>query len=82
MKKARHIGQKIALATAVFCALMMLPALLAFAWVWHAYGLGNSWTPSLLATVGFFGCCAAVLYSMSRAQPDLPPEAEEAAPEP
>ena len=70
----RHIGQKFALATAIFCALMMIPALVAFVWLWQSRGLADTWTPSLLATVGFFGCCAGVLYTMSRPQPPLPPE--------
>lgn len=71
----RHIGQKFALATAIFCALMMIPALVAFVWLWQSRGLADTWTPSLLATVGFFGACAVVLYTMSRPQPPLPPEA-------
>jgi hypothetical protein len=74
MKKPRHIGQKIALATAIFCALMMLPALAGFFWLWQDRGLADTWTPSLLAIVAFFGCCAGVLYAMSRPQPVLPPE--------
>lgn len=76
MKKARHIGQKIALATAAFCAFMMLPALAAFVWVWQERGLADTWTPSLLAVVAFFGCCATVLYAMSRPQPELPEVSE------
>jgi len=76
MKKARHIGQKIALATAAFCAFMMLPALAGFIWVWHERGLADTWTPSLLSVVGFFGFCAIVLYAMSRPQPDLPEASE------
>ena len=72
MSKPRHVGQKIALVTAVFCALMMLPALAGFVWVWSDKGLADTWTPSLLATIVFFGCCAAVLYSMSRPQVALP----------
>ena len=73
-RNTRHIGQKFALATAIFCALMMIPALVAFVWLWQSRGLADTWTPSLLATVGFFGCCAVVLYTMSRPQPPLPPE--------
>jgi len=72
MKKPRHIGQKIALGTAIFCALMMLPALAGFVWLWQERGLADTWTPSLLAVVAFFGCCAGVLYAMSRSQPVLP----------
>lgn len=74
MIKPRHIGQKIALATAIFCALMMLPALGGFVWLWQERGLTDTWTPSLLAAVAFFGCCAGVLYAVSRPQPLLPPE--------
>lgn len=74
MKKPRHIGQKIALAAAIFCALLMLPALAGFFWLWQERGLADTWTPSLLAVAAFFGCCAGVLYAMSRPQPLLPPE--------
>ncbi len=76
MRKPRHIGQKIAFVSALFCAFMMLPALAAFVWMWQTRGLVDSWTPSILATVAFFGCCAGVLYAMSRPQPVLPAEGE------
>ena len=38
----RHIGQKFALATAIFCALMMIPALVAFVWLWQSRGLADT----------------------------------------
>lgn len=76
IRKPRHIGHKIALVCAVLCALMMLPALGGFAWFWHTRGLGDTWTPSLMAVVAFFGCCAGVLYATSVPQPLLPPENE------
>ena len=74
MKLKRHIGQQVALATAAFCALLMLPALGLFVWLWLERGLGDTWTPSALAAVAFLGSCAGVLYVMSRPQPPLPPE--------
>ncbi|PKO40855.1 MAG: hypothetical protein CVU33_01495 [Betaproteobacteria bacterium HGW-Betaproteobacteria-6] len=70
----RHIGQKVALATAVFCALLALPAFGLFIWLWMERGLADSWVPSALATVGFLGACAVVLYVTSRPQPPLPAE--------
>ena len=79
MRKPRHIGQKIALATAICCALMMLPALAGFVWLWQDRGLTDTWTPSLLAVAAFFGCCAGVLYAISRPQPVL--SAEDPAPD-
>ncbi len=72
MRKARHIGHKIALACAAVCALLMLPAFGGFVWLWQTRGLGDTWTPSLLAVVAFFGCCAGVLYATSIPQPILP----------
>lgn len=69
---ARHIGQKVALASALFCAAMTLPALVGFFWVWAEYGLADNLTPSLLATIAFFACCAGVLYVVSKPQPPLP----------
>lgn len=74
MRKPRNIGQKIALATAILSALMMLPALAGFVWLWQERGLADTWTPSLLAVAAFFGCCAGVLYAMSRPQLVLPAE--------
>lgn len=71
---ARHIGQKISLVSAIFCAVMTVPALIGFFWVWYEYGLADNWTPSLLATIAFFACCAGVLYVTSRPQPPLPVE--------
>jgi len=74
MKLKRHIGQQVALATAVFCALLMLPTAGFFVWLWRERGLADIWTPSALAGVAFLGCCAGVLYVMSRPQPPLPVE--------
>ena len=74
MRKPRHIGQKFAFATAVFCAFMMLPTLGAFFWSLQAEGIADTWTPSILTTVAFFGFCAVVLYVMSIPQPVLPAE--------
>lgn len=68
----RHIGQKVALATAVFCALLALPAFGLFIWLWKERGLSDSWVPSALATVAFLGACAVVLYVTSRPHPPLP----------
>jgi hypothetical protein len=77
MNLKRHIGQQVALATAAFCALLMLPALGLFVWLWQERGLSDTWTPSALAAVAFLGSCAGVLYVMSRPQPPLPgPDAE------
>jgi len=77
MNLKRHIGQQVALATAAFCALLMLPALALFVWLWQERGLSDTWTPSALAAVAFLGSCAGVLYVMSRPQPPLPgPDAE------
>ena len=73
-RKPRHIGHKIALACAVFCGLMMLPALAAFFYFWVTRGIADTWTPSLAAVVAFFGCCAGVLYATSVPQPKLPAE--------
>lgn len=70
----RHIGQKVALATAAFCALLALPALVLFFWLWKERGLADPWVPSALASVAFLGACTVVLYVMSRPQPPLPPE--------
>ena len=75
----RHIGQKVALVTAGFCAMLALPAFGLFIWLWITYGLANTWVPSALASVGFLGACAVVLYVTSRPQPPLP--AEDAPPE-
>jgi len=70
----RHVGQKVALATSVFCALLALPAFGLFVWLWMERGLADSWVPSALATVAFLGACAVVLYVISRPQPPLPAE--------
>ena len=70
----RHIGQKVALATSFFCALLALPAFGLFIWLWMERGLADSWVPSALATVAFLGACAVVLYVTSRPQPPLPAE--------
>jgi len=68
----RHIGQKVALVTAAFCALLALPAFGLFIWLWMERGLADSWVPSALSTVAFLGACAVVLYFISRPQPPLP----------
>lgn len=68
----RHIGQKVALATAGFCAALALPAFGVFIWLWWERGLADTWVPSALATVAFLGACAVVLYVISRPQPPLP----------
>ena len=47
----RHIGQKVALVTAVFCALLALPAFGLFIWLWIERGLGDTWVPSALSSV-------------------------------
>ncbi|HZW13842.1 MAG TPA: hypothetical protein VFF81_11710 [Noviherbaspirillum sp.] len=65
----RHIGQKVALATAVFCTLLTVPIFGLFVWMWMERGLSDRWVPSALATIGFLGACAVVLYVMSRPQP-------------
>ncbi|PKO48111.1 MAG: hypothetical protein CVU31_07210 [Betaproteobacteria bacterium HGW-Betaproteobacteria-4] len=70
----RHIGQKVALATSIFCALLAVPAFGVFIWLWLERGLADTWVPSALASVGFLGACAVVLYVTSRPQPPLPPE--------
>ena len=72
MSLKRHIGQRIALVAAIFCGLLALPAFGLFVWLWFERGLSNTWAPSALATVAFLGCCAGVLYAMSRPQPSLP----------
>ena len=56
----RHIGQKIALVTAAFCALLALPAFGLFVWLWMERGLADSWVPSALASVAFLGRLTAV----------------------
>ena len=68
----RHIGQRVALATAAFCALLALPAFGLFIWLWIERGLADTWVPSALAAVAVLGACAGVLYVMSRPQPPLP----------
>ena len=68
----RHIGQKIALVTAAFCALLALPAFGLFVWLWMERGLADSWVPSALASVAFLGACTVVLYVISRPQLPLP----------
>ncbi len=70
----RHIGQKIALAAAVFCALIALPTFGGFIWLLQTRGINDTWTPSALTTVFFFLFCAVVLYVLSRPQPPLPVE--------
>lgn len=80
MRKPRHAGQKISLALSIICGLLCLPAFGGFVWLWLTRGLGDTWTPSVLAVVAFFACCAGVLYAMSVPQPVLPP-ADEGTPE-
>jgi predicted membrane channel-forming protein YqfA (hemolysin III family) len=72
MSLKRNVGQKFSLISSVVCAVMMLPAFAAFIWMWSTRGLADTWTPSLLAVVGFFASCAVVFYFMSRPQPPLP----------
>ncbi|MEN3372031.1 hypothetical protein [Dechloromonas sp. ZS-1] len=74
VRKPRHIGHKIALACALGCGVLMVPAILGFLWMWMTYGTANTWTPSMAAVVAFLGCCAGVLYATSVPQPLLPPE--------
>lgn len=69
----RHIGQKIAFASSVFCAALALPVLGIFFWLWNTKGMDDTWTPSALTTVFFLLFCAIVLYVVSRPQPPLPP---------
>jgi predicted neutral ceramidase superfamily lipid hydrolase len=69
----RHIGQKVALAAAAFCALLALPVFGLFVWLFVERGMGDTWTPSALTTVFFLVFCAVVLYVTSRPQPPLPP---------
>jgi hypothetical protein len=71
-KLKRHIGQKVALVAAAFCAVLALPVFGVFFWLWHERGLTDTWTPSALTTVIFLGFCAIVLYVVSRPQPPLP----------
>jgi len=73
-KLKRHIGQKVALAAAAFCALLTVPAVGLFFWLWKERGLADAWVPSALATVAFLGFCTIVLYVTSRPQPPLPDE--------
>lgn len=68
----RHIGQKVALASAAFCALLALPAFGLFVWLWWERGLADTWVPSALAAAGFLGACTVVLHVISRPQPPLP----------
>lgn len=68
----RHIGQKVALATSVFCTLLALPVFGIFLWLLKERGMQNTWIPSALSTVFFLFFCAVVLYVMSRPQPELP----------
>lgn len=74
MRKPRHAGQKFSLAMAILSALLTVPALTAFVWLWQTRGISDTWTPSLLAVAAFFGFCAAVCYAMSVPQPVLPAE--------
>ena len=76
IRKPRHIGHKIALVCAGLCGFMMLPAAGFFIWFLTTRGMADTWTPSMAATVAFFGCCAGVLYATSVPQPLLPPMEE------
>jgi cbb3-type cytochrome oxidase subunit 3 len=69
----RHIGQKVAFAASVFCAVLSLPVLGIFVWLLNEKGMNDTWTPSALTTVFFLLFCAVVLYVVSRPQPPLPP---------
>lgn len=76
LRKPRHIGHKIALVGAVFFALLMIPAIIAFGWFFFTRGIADTWTPSMAAAVFFCGCCAGVLHATSVPQPLLPPDNE------
>ncbi|MDR2187721.1 MAG: hypothetical protein LBE62_06670 [Azonexus sp.] len=74
-RKPRHAGQKIALTLAVISGFLCLPTAGAFVWLWRTRGLIDTWTPSALAAVAFFVCCAGVFYVMSLPPRRLLPEA-------
>ena len=67
----RNVGQKVALAMAAFCTLLTVPMFGLFVWLWMDRGRADRWVPSALATTGFLGACAVVLYVMSRTQPPV-----------
>ena len=69
----RHIGQKVAFAASVFCAVLSVPLFGTFIWLLNEKGMNDTWTPSALTTVFFLLFCAVVLYVVSRPQPPLPP---------
>lgn len=74
IRKPRHIGHQIALGCSLCCGALMVPAVLAFFWLWWTRGTADTWTPSMAAVVAFLGCCTGVLYATSVPQPVLPPE--------
>lgn len=74
VRKPRHVGHKIALVCAGACVALMVPAVVAFFWLWISRGTADTWTPSMAAVVFFLGCCAGVLYATSVPQPQLPSE--------
>lgn len=70
----RHIGQKVAFVSSIFCIVLALPVFGIFLWLWNEKGINDTWTPSALTTVFFLLFCAVVLYVVSRPQPPLPPQ--------
>lgn len=70
----RHIGQKVAFVSSIFCIVLALPVFGIFLWLWNEKGINDTWTPSALTTVFFLLFCAIVLYVVSRPQPPLPPQ--------
>lgn len=70
----RHIGQKAAFVSSIFCIVLALPVFGIFLWLWNEKGINDTWTPSALTTVFFLLFCAIVLYVVSRPQPPLPPQ--------
>ncbi len=69
----RNFGQKVALVAGALCAVLVLPAIGGFFWIWHERGGADSWVASMFAVCMFFAGCAVVLYVMSRPKPPLPP---------
>ena len=60
-----------ALVTAVFCALLALPAFGLFIWLWMERKLPDHRGPSVQALVAFLGAGAIVFYAPSQPQPPL-----------
>ncbi|QID19544.1 hemerythrin family protein [Nitrogeniibacter mangrovi] len=69
----RNVGQKIALVAAALCAVLVLPSIGGFVWMWRERGGADAWVASMFAVVVFFAGCAVVLHVMSRPKPSLPP---------